>query len=672
MLLIAVVPALPLAAGAPSEDARPAAATDPLAFDPLELWMTSYHLDPTPDQIPERIKAVLDLGGFAPGAPRAREYARFFSAALAAEPGAIAGLARAAETATGQHKALLAALAAKAEHYAPAAVEIPEDIQLLWAEYRATGERQSLAALVDLLGAAGEREPLASAAAASLLEAVPRHAGARDILNELLLAAPEKLKERMAPIVTRLNERADLAEMVFGRGRNYEKAGQREEAIKSYRSAMEIYPRFARAYSELADLYLDADKKADYPTALAALQIARAYAPDDAVIVSRLGRAYSRLGQYDQAILWLTRARQCNPKYAYAPQMLGRVALKMNDTSGAVQYFRAYLALDPSGDLLSRKERNFLAEAGVPIPGKTATPLTALLLQGSYEALEGEIAQLVREKRKEKNGSSSAIVAYDRLADLPGPTNSSEQWVRQFEIWAEKRPASPIAHAALGIILVEYAWAARGRGWSNTILDERGKLFAERLLAARRHLEKSYELDPADPAVPTALITVVMGLGLDREELETQFQRAVGIDGTLLRAYVKKLTYLLPKWYGSADEALSFARAAAAAAPAGSPVPLVLAWAHSDLASWLVTTREDHGYFKEPAVWAEVKPVFERHLKHFPEDVGVRNWYARTAYRAGDFAVALRELDAIGDDWDPDYWGSYLALKKARKEMAAR
>ena len=675
-LLAAVLPASPLAAGilanAPPAATGSAPATDPLAIDPFELWMTSYHLEPTPDQLPSRIKTVLDLGGFATGSPRAREYARFFSAALAAEPGAIAGLRSAAEAAVGQEKAILIALAAKAEHYAPAVPETPADITLLWAEYRATGEQKSLATLVDLLGAEGEREALATAAAASLLEAVPRHAKARDIVNEVYRAAPEKLRSRIAPIVTRLNERADLAQMAYGRGRNYERNRQREEAIKSYRSAMEIYPRFALAYSELADLYLDADDKADYPTALAALLIARAYAPDDAVILSRLGRAYSRLGQYDQAVLWLTRARQCNPKYAYAPQMLGRVSLKMNNTSGAIRYFKDYLTLDPAGELLSRKERNFLAEAGIPITGKPATPLTALLLEGKYELLEGEIAVLIRETRKEKNGYSSVIAAYDRLANLPGPTHSSEQWVKQFETWVERRPGSPIAHAAFGKILVDYAWEARGRGWSNTILDDRGKLFAERLLAARRHLEKAYELDPADPAVPTTLIEVAKGLGLDREEMEIQFQRALTADGALLRPYVGKLIYLLPKWYGSAEQALSFARSAAAAAPAGSPVTLVLAWAHNELSGYLVATQEDHGYFKNPAVWAELKPVFESYLKNFPEAVGIRNWYARTAYHSGDFTVAQRELDALGDDWDPAYWGSYLALKKARKEMAAR
>ena len=613
VLLIAVLPAPRLEAGTESTPSPPAvvlanalpaspgstAATDPLAIDPFELWMTSYYLDPTPDQIPARIKTVLDFGGFAPGSPRSREYARFFSAALAAEPGATAGLKSAAEAAAGQEKAILTALAAKAEHYTPAVAEIPADIPLLWAEYRATGEKKSLAALVDLLGAEGEREALATAAAASLLEAVPRHVNARTIANELFRAAPDKLKGRIAPIVTRLNERADLAEMVYGRGRNYEKAKQREEAIKSYRSAMEIYPSFAQAYSELADIYLDAEDKGDHPKALAALQVARAYAPDDEVILSRLGRAYSRLGQYDQAILWLSRARQCNPKYAYAPQMMGRVALKMNDTSGAIRYFQAYLALDPTGDLLSRKERNFLAEAGVPVTGKPSTPLTALLLEGKYELLEGEIAVLIKEKRKETNGYSSVIAAYNRLTSLPGPTNSSAQWVKQFETWAEQRPSSPIAQAALGIVLDKYAWEARGGGWANTIIDERGKLFAERLLAARQHLEKACALDSADPAAPTTLIGVVKGLGLDREEMETQFQRAIKADDTLLQPYVEKMTCLLPKWGGSAEEALSFARSAAAAAPAGSPVPLVLAWAHSELARHLANTREDHGYYKQ-------------------------------------------------------------------------
>lgn len=663
---------LPVATGPASPG--PAASTDPLAIDPVEIWMANYHRNPTPDEIRARVGTLVGRGAFATDSPRAREYLRFFAAALAAEPDAIPAVQRFAETAAEPEKAVLAGIVAQAGHYAPPVVEKPEDLPQLWADYRATGRESSLKALIDLVGLEESADPggLAKAAVGSLLEQVPRQVPALQILNDSFHQAAEPLKTRLAPTAATLNQWHDLASTLNTRGRNHVRAKQPEEAINAYLAAMAAFPAFHAAYFNLTDLNLDADRKGDFQKALAAMQIAAALEPDDAAVLARLGRVYYRMELYDQANVWFLRAQECNPKYDYAVAMLGKIALKKDDRDAALRHFTRYLKLEPGGENLAKRDIAFLATAGITV-GAAAEPTLATLLQKrQHDRIEERLSSLIREKRKTESGASAVIREFDALTDLPGPEGSSEYWVRQFRDWVSQRPQSPVAATALGLALVNYAWEARGHGWANTVLEERGRLFTERLLEARQALELACNLDPADPAGPNAMINVVKGLGLGREEMERQYQRALKADDSLLEPATAKMIALLPKWGGSADEALAFSRAAAAAAPAGSAVPLVLTSVHRELDLDLQNTRRDRWYYRAPGVWKELKPVFERHLAAFPEAIVTRNWYAWAAWRAGDFETALRELDRIGDEWDPAVWDNFTALKRARKEMAAR
>lgn len=661
-------------AAAPPATPGPAATADPLAIDPMELWLTNYHRSPAPEEIPEKIRTLAGRGAFAANAPRAGEYVRFFSAALAAEPDAIPAVQRVAETAPGQEQAILAQIVAQAGHYTPPGVVNPGDLALLWAEYRATGRESSLQAVIDLVGLEESADPkgLAKAATASLLEQVPRQVPALQMLNDAFRQAAEPLKTRLAPTAATLNQWHDLADMLNTRGRNHVRAKQPEEAIEAYLAAMEAYPAFNAPYFNLADIYLDADRKSDFQRALAAMQIAVAQAPDDEAMLARLGRVYYRMELYDQANVWFLRAQECNPKYDYAVAMLGKIALKKDDREAALRHFTRYLKLEPGGESLAKRDIAFLATAGITVGAPPEPTLAALLQKRQFDRIEERLSTLIREKKKTPGGASAVILAFDALTGLPGPEKSSEYWVRQFRDWVSQRPQSPIAATALGLVLQNYAWEARGHGWANTVLDERGRLFAERLLEARTVLEKACDLDPADPAGPNGMINVVKALGLGREELERQYQRALKADDALVEPPIAKMVALLPKWGGSADEALAFSRAAAAAAPPRSAVPLVLWSVHRELDLDLQRSRHDKGYYRNPEVWQELKPVYERHLAAFPEAILTRNWYAWTAWRAGDFATAQRELDLIGDEWDPNVWGNFTALKRARKEMAAR
>lgn len=650
----------------------PAPAADPLAIDPIELWMSTYYRDPSPERIPEMIRELAAAGALAADAPRSREYLRFFAAALADEPGASAELRRVAETVEGQDKAILLAVAVKAEHYAPAVPEAPADLPLLWAEFRATGDREVIVRLVKLLLPAEGVPDLAAAAAANLYDQVPRHKEARYLLGEVLREAPEPLRARAAPLWTALAERGNLSEVLGGRGYNLRKAGKEEEAIAAYRAAIELYPSEGSRYRELANIYLDGKDASRYEAGAAAYRIGAAWYPEDSEYASGVGYCYYRLKRYDEAERWLQRARELDPKDAYPVYYLGKLAWIRRDAKAAFRLYREYLALDPAGSRLNDTERSWLASGGVRVNPRVVPTHLGLLLSRMHEQLELELGTLLRERGKDEWGRSALLQAYDTLTKLPPVSVTSEDLVRAHELWVEQRPKSPLARAALGSVLYFHAWEARGGDFAATVLEAGSRQFTERLLAARKHLEEAWRMDPANPVVPYRMIQVARGLGLGREEGERWFERAVAIDPDFLEAYQSKLFGLYPKWGGSAEEALAFARAVSAQAPPGTERSLLLLSAHRELDDELQRVTLDRSYYRRPGVWAELRPVFERYLAIHPENVAFRNRYARLAYRAGEFSLALEQLELLGDKVSTGTWGGFSALKRAKREMAAK
>jgi hypothetical protein len=79
----------------------------------------------------------------------------------------------------------------------------------------------------------------------------------------------------------------------------------------------------------------------------------------------------------------------------------------------------------------------------------------------------------------------------------------------------------------------------------------------------------------------------------------------------------------------------------------------------------------DPSYFRNPAVWKEVKDSYETALKVFPEANHLRNWLIRAAYLAGDYKIAKREFMTLGDDWYVKTWGNKKNFEAARNKVMA-
>jgi len=207
-----------------------------------------------------------------------------------------------------------------------------------------------------------------------------------------------------------------------------------------------------------------------------------------------------------------------------------------------------------------------------------------------------------------------------------------------------------------GRFYIDYAWDARGDGWANEVSDESAKLFKERLLLARTALQKAYDLDPTDARAATMMITVCMGLSEDRPTADLWYQRAMKADPDCYDATQAMLLYLDPRWHGTTEELMSFARTGRQTHNWRGRAPLAIIDAYENLADLmrlapsLAFKPDDRAEFLGgDDVWNEIHGVFESYLTLFPNDRRERTRYARIAVAAHKWKEARAQFDVLKD-----------------------
>ncbi|MDB5324342.1 MAG: hypothetical protein JWN40_5973 [Phycisphaerales bacterium] len=253
-----------------------------------------------------------------------------------------------------------------------------------------------------------------------------------------------------------------------------------------------------------------------------------------------------------------------------------------------------------------------------------------------------------------------------------GPTQAVERALPHFE-----RTAPKIAYLTIkGEFYTKWAWQARGGGFAGTVTPEGWKTMADRLAVAQAALEEAWTLDPTNCDAATRMLTVELGQGQGRDRMELWFKRATEANPDNNRAYQDKLYYVEPKWHGSPEEMLRFGRECVKQGRFLTKAPMVLESAHEALShytrgGWV--KESDLNYYKDPAVWADLKSVYDGYLR---ADKGadldyMRNRYAYLAWLCEAWGDADKMFTVIGDHPDPRLWTAEN-FNAARKEAAEK
>jgi tetratricopeptide (TPR) repeat protein len=209
--------------------------------------------------------------------------------------------------------------------------------------------------------------------------------------NELITLQPDHPHDAktVPPEGAGATVNAQEAEVPAAARKEYE-AGQKsvsekhdtEGGVKHYRKAIQLYDRYSDAYLALGLLYLDLQK---FDDAQGVLQKANEINPNAPGGFMALGAMYNQQKRYDEAekalthglqlnpdvaqgqyeiskTYWATgkwqdaephaqKAAELNPSMAPVHVLLGNIALRKQDTLGALKEFKEYLRLDPNGPM---------------------------------------------------------------------------------------------------------------------------------------------------------------------------------------------------------------------------------------------------------------------------------------------------------------------------------
>jgi DNA-binding winged helix-turn-helix (wHTH) protein/TolB-like protein/Tfp pilus assembly protein PilF len=148
----------------------------------------------------------------------------------------------------------------------------------------------------------------------------------------------------------------------FLRGQAQLLARQGEEYLQaraSYEKAIELDPKFARAYAGLAMTYAMDRRQPTVTQSAAALkralelaETARQIDPDIPEVHWALGFVHTRGRRHDEAIRALHQAIELNPSYADAYALLGGIHTYIGEPAKSVPLLRSALRLNPDGGYL--------------------------------------------------------------------------------------------------------------------------------------------------------------------------------------------------------------------------------------------------------------------------------------------------------------------------------
>lgn len=236
------------------------------------------------------------------------------------------------------------------------------------------------------------------------------------------------------------------------------------------------------------------------------------------------------------------------------------------------------------------------------------------------------------------------------------------QWL---EGWLAARPNSPTTWLVRGMHAVQWAWEARGSGWSDTVAAQGWKDFRERLALAERELQRAAELAPADPTPWVHLMWCAIGSQLGVDVIGQRFEQATRRHALNRNAHTSWLQAQCAKWFGSHDKMFDFARKTVAQLPEGHTLHVLIAIAHVERHAMLFREKRGHeadGYFLQPDVREEINDAARRSVllsprpthRHAVEDC---SYFAYCFHRMGQKREA-RGLFRRVAPWVTMPWGT--------------
>lgn len=127
-------------------------------------------------------------------------------------------------------------------------------------------------------------------------------------------------------------------------GKSLENIGHMSDAIHYYTKAVELDPTLPDALNNLGSALI---REGRHDEARKYYLEAIKYRPDNFETLNNMGTAYAQQKKYDEAYDWYLKSIKANPEYAHAHNNLGSILEIRGDNAGAEKYFKEAIRLRP-------------------------------------------------------------------------------------------------------------------------------------------------------------------------------------------------------------------------------------------------------------------------------------------------------------------------------------
>ena len=288
-----------------------------------------------------------------------------------------------------------------------------------------------------------------------------------------------------------------------------------------------------------------------------------------------------------------------------------------------------------------------------------------IFAQGDLAQME-QVAQQVRvDKSRLSGGVWKLFGFYEGVSKPPARDNSTDsEWsahIKDLKKWTAAYPGSATARIALAQAYINYAWFARGSGYSNTVSDSGWDLFGERIALAKATLIEAAHLKEKCPYWYEAMQIVALAEGWDKRQARELFDQARAFDPTYYHYYREYANFLLPKWYGEEGETQALAEEISSRLP-GSDGSIV----YFEIASLLACQCDKERDSLDGISWPKVKQGYANLLRLYGTSNLKANRFAYMSFVANDRDAAQSAFSAIGTDWNQLVWNSAANFDSAR------
>jgi hypothetical protein len=294
------------------------------------------------------------------------------------------------------------------------------------------------------------------------------------------------------------------------------------------------------------------------------------------------------------------------------------------------------------------------------------TDITVNLYQRDFDKLE-QIANDARERKTRFAGGAWKLSDFYMAIQAPrveGDKPTETDWqvlLSALTDWEKARPESATARIALAKAYIEYAFFARGSGYSDSVTTEGWYLYNARVAQASSILVVAAKLKERCPYWYDVMQQVALNQSWDQSHERALFEAAYAFAPTYYLYEYNEAYYLLPKWYGKPGDSEAFGQQIADQI-GGQEGDFV----YFEVATTIACQCDSSKEALSAMSWPRVRRGYADMVQMYGVSPFKLNEYAVMAYEAGDAATAAEAFAQIGDNWRDDVWHTRASFEQAK------